>query len=359
MVDEVAWGVGWGAEGDHAQVNREDHDAEVDDCPPLRSASRSKSRTRTAEMAAAREDAYDWEQEEPSPRPSMDAASRRSSSRAQRSLSRAPVPSSRPSSARRSPSRRSVSRHPRSRSRTLASPISPSLMTPSSSSYSSGMYQSFVDEYALEVSPSPPPSASLSLSSLSMQRGRGRREDKAHHSTSRSPSPSIVPTTPPDAARVASPTLEHPDELHLDPQTSSRGRPTIRADRPSVSLDSLPKPPLFEFARPIDDWVLGQAVGATGVDAIMRSDSMNSVESTADDVYVGRVGGVTAGGGARHAAEAGRRGRPTSSPPTAPRTLVGIKEGQPGMMDPFMTPPTALSALNLIARSRSAETGRR
>jgi MAP/microtubule affinity-regulating kinase len=352
MVDEVAWGVGWGAEGDHAEVDREDHDTEVDDCPPLSAASRSKSRPRTAEMAA--EDAYDWEQEEPSPRPSMNAASRRSSSRAQRSLSRAPVPSSRPSSARRSPSRRSVSRHPRSRSRTLASPISPSLMT-ASSSYS---YQSLVDEYALEVSPSPPPSASLSLPSLSMQRGRGRREDKAHHSTSRSPSPSIVPTTPPDAARVASPSLEHPDELHLDAQTSSRGRPTIRADRPSVSLESHPKPPLFEFARTIDHWVLGQAAGATGVDAITRSDSMNSVESTADDAYVGRVR-VSSGGGARLTAEAGRRGRHTSSPPTAPRRQVRIKEGQPGMMDPFMTPHAMPSALNLIARSRSAETGRR
>ncbi|KAF8195536.1 kinase-like domain-containing protein, partial [Pholiota molesta] len=321
MVDEVAWGVGWGAEGDHAEVDREDHDTEVDDCPPLSAASRSKSRPRTAEMAA--EDAYDWEQEEPSPRPSMNAASRRSSSRAQRSLSRAPVPSSRPSSARRSPSRRSVSRDPRSRSRTLASPIS-------------------------RVSPSPPPSASLSLPSLSMQRGRGGERTKRTIRRRARPAPAR-PTTPPDAACVASPSLEHPDELHLDAQTSSRGRPTIRADRPSVSLESHPKPPLFEFARTIDHWVLGQAAGATGR-------FMNSVESTADDAYVGRVR-VSSGGGARLAAEAGRRGRHTSSPPTAPRRQAGIKEGQPGMMDPFMTPHAMPSALNLIARSRSAEMG--
>ncbi|KAF9485908.1 kinase-like protein [Pholiota conissans] len=342
MVDEVSWGVGWGAEGDHAAVNREEHDDGIE-CPPLSTASRSKSRSR--ELVVSLDATINWQQDEPSPRPSAEAATRRSSSRVQRSLSRAPIPTSRPSSARRSPSQRSLSRHPRSRSRTttLESPISASLVTASSSSSSSGVYRSIVDEYALEVSPSPPPSG---------QRGRGRREDQPHHSASRSRSPSVVPSTPPDAARVASPTLEPTDELHLDPQ-SSRGRTTIRADRPSVSLVGIPKPTLFEYLRPMDHWETD--VTGTDSDALTRSDSMNSVQSTSDYVLVDDAREI--GSAEPNVVSTRRRPRPTSSPPTAPRKPLGVKEGALGMLDPFMTPRAVPSSANLSTRCRSAEGG--
>lgn len=197
MVDEIAWGVGWGAEGDDATHGESDDDLELQ-CGRA-SASQSRSHSRPAELSIP--DISDWQHEEPRSRPALDAASRRSSSRAKRSQSRAPIVTS---SAR--ASNRSMSRHSRAPSPSHIS-ISTSILNLSSTTSS--------------------PFSSSPSSAVE----RGRKPNKSHTFASRSPSPSIVPTTPADIESLFHPptVLEQPDELDLDsPRDNGRSLRSIR-----------------------------------------------------------------------------------------------------------------------------------
>ncbi|KAK2459683.1 hypothetical protein APHAL10511_008328 [Amanita phalloides] len=164
MVDELAWGVGWGSEGDDVT----EEEAEAEEVAPLQSGrpSRSCSRTRSCPTG----EPFDPENPsvEESPRPHQEAASRRSASRLQRSLSRAPALSG---------------RSPTVRSRHHSRSSSPHGSTIQSSDTLSG--SSYYSESALIVSPPTSPE-------------RGRRQTKMSYLPSRSPSPSVVPTTPID-----------------------------------------------------------------------------------------------------------------------------------------------------------------
>jgi len=195
MVDDLAWGVGWGAEGDDATPNPDD-EPELQHKPPT-----PHPRPGSRPPGPKSPTTIDWEQEEPRSRSVFEAASRRSSSRAKRSLSRAPIHSSR--SASRSASRRSRA----------SSPILPDYMTPSSASLSPApRYQAPFAHSPVSYWPT-----------FSLERGRRPRQ-----TTSRSPSPSVIPPTPKDDAQASSITgVLDPDELHLDPLT--RGRSTIRS----------------------------------------------------------------------------------------------------------------------------------
>lgn len=199
MVDDIAWGVGWGAEGDDATHGESDDDLELD-CERA-STSQSRSRSRPAELSIP--DISDWQQEEPRSRSALDAASRRSSSRAKRSLSRAPIVIS---SAR--ASNRSMSRHSRA--------PSPSHITINTSILISNLSSS---------------TSSPFLTSPSSAVERGRKPNKSHTFSSPSPSPSIVPTTPVDIESLFHPptVLEQPDELDLDsPRDNGRVLRSIR-----------------------------------------------------------------------------------------------------------------------------------
>ncbi|KAG6841023.1 hypothetical protein C0991_002571 [Blastosporella zonata] len=189
MVDEVAWGVGWGSEND--EVTPVDSDDEF-----VLSRPRSHSRHRLGESIP--EDP-EWQQEEPAPGPALDAASRRSSSRMQRSLSRAPHSAKRPALA------RSKSRHSRAHSpppgfdvpaaRSPSIARSPSSLRSPSSTRSSHFYETSLDPSAFE-------------------RERGRRRQK-YSQSSHSPSPSIAaPTTPSDSLSPAP----------MNDRSTSRGR---------------------------------------------------------------------------------------------------------------------------------------
>lgn len=151
MVDEVAWGVGW---GDSPSSSTPEEEVEE-----LTRAHRSISRPRIDGSSSA----------------SLDAARRRSSSRNRRSLSRVSVLSDR------SASNRSMSRN-------SSCALAESFLSTASSSYSSSSVP-FDRHYesALLTPPSPGPS-------------RGRRPTKKSHvrSASRSASPSMVPSTPLD-----------------------------------------------------------------------------------------------------------------------------------------------------------------
>ena len=177
MVDEVAWDVGWGSEGDDSITEEE---AEVGEEVLMRSSRSSRSCSQTRSYPVQEPfDPINPSLDEP-PRSHQEAASRRSASRLQRSLSRAPAFTDRQSS-------RSNSRTRRSRA------PSPSLGglngdrldsgTPTGSPYYSPSYES-----ALLVSPASSPE-------------RGRRPTKMNsYLSSRSPSPSLVPSTPVDGA---------------------------------------------------------------------------------------------------------------------------------------------------------------
>ncbi|KAF5315503.1 hypothetical protein D9619_007040 [Psilocybe cf. subviscida] len=427
MVDEVSWGVGWGAEGDDAAAH--DSDDHNDEClPPLASAS-SRSRSHSRPPTSARSTRSDWQLDEPRSRASQEAASRRSTSRAKRSLSRVPLmPLSAGGSGRRSDSydydrygSRSASRHPpRSRSPVSASvsfstpplPASTSgssgsgsvsasaalttfsrsqlqhqhppppipLKTPSTStstaslSYLGSAYQEDDHESALDMSPSPP--------LLSAPAPRGRRPSKHQqyhqHSASRSPSPSVVPTTPRDAplglaspAHVDATPLEDLEHLDLGADSTraatakSRGRQASRSQGQVVGQLSL-----------------AMAAAEAEAEAMARSDSFASA-STSDSVGTpesGRSGSSTSrmdrivedgdGDGAekpssqlrRRAASSQpprRNQRPTSSPPTAGPRMLNLNlnmAAPPAPLDPFLTPAsvTATAPTLLVNRSRSA-----
>ncbi|KXN88114.1 NUAK family SNF1-like kinase 2 [Leucoagaricus sp. SymC.cos] len=180
MVDEVAWGIGWGTEGD-------------DVTPSTRPASRSNSRPPPLESS----------QEDGRTRPALEAASRRSASRAQRSLSRAPVPT------------HSLSRGVMSRHHSRA---------PSPTPTNSGLSNSFMSGIESPFFSSP---------TSSIDRGR-RPFRNSPLLPSRSPSPSVAPGTPVDFGTAFTipfsaslPVVDdQPDELSLDSveEEERRGR---------------------------------------------------------------------------------------------------------------------------------------
>ncbi|KAG6909296.1 hypothetical protein DXG01_001240 [Tephrocybe rancida] len=177
MVDEVAWGVGWGSENDDITPADSDEEFQVPTRP------RSHPRHQLEESIP--EDP-EWQQEEPSSRPALDAASRRSSSRIQRSLSRAPHSAKRPTLTR-SGSRQSRALSPSvpgfdaavaAIARSPSAARSPSSVRSPSSTRSPYFFDSGIEASAFE---------------------RGRRRQKFSQS-SHSPSPSIAaPTTPSDS----------------------------------------------------------------------------------------------------------------------------------------------------------------
>jgi MAP/microtubule affinity-regulating kinase len=158
MVDDVAWGVGWGAEGDDISV-----DPELICCPYPESPSPSPSPTHPDML---------WQQDEL--RPSLETAHRRSEERIRRSSSRTPCLMDRSSRSRMS---RSQSRHKLNQA--IPTRIHTSIpFTPSSI-----------------ASPSPE-DMSPPVPSNPSESGRGRRP--VINPGSRSPSPSLVPVTPSD-----------------------------------------------------------------------------------------------------------------------------------------------------------------
>lgn len=177
MVDEVAWGVGGGSEGDDIAPPEIDDDVSAHRSSPT--TPQSHSRPRSADVP-------DWEQEEGPTRPSMSTAAKRSTSRARRSLSRAPVLTDMGSM------ERSISRH-------AVPGLDSSIISLQSSS---------------SIASSPPSSAPHSL-----ERGRGlQKRSPFVTSVSRSNSPCILPTTPSD---YNMPSMLPISELERQP---SRGR---------------------------------------------------------------------------------------------------------------------------------------
>lgn len=332
MVDEIAWGVGWGTEGDEAAPSDEESEP-----PYSASASRSQSRSHSqAPPDVAIMSAVDWQGEGCRSRPAMDAASRRSLSRVQRSHSRAPIYSDRTASS------RSISRHSRRPSPSSATRANFSthdtIPTPSSES---GSYSSFFDESALILSP---------LSSVS-SRSRGRRQKKLRHPKSRSPSPSVVPTTPVDGP---SNYLEQPDDLHLDAEFS-RGRSSLRP-LVSDSAHGGGKHRVLTYGREMNDWVahsipeiemepvpspdddmLGHTVDSKNRVSIRSSETLSLALSSTETSTCWRQ-------------------RPNSSPPTAARLHSRTDTAPPPThLDAFLNSNASSSTAALIARSRSAD----
>lgn len=327
MVDEVAWGVGWGAEGDDATPTETPEDSQLQS---KGSSSRSRSRPQIGDIAVP--PGIDWQQDGPRSMPSQDAASRRSTSRTKRSLSRAPTLTDRSLSSR--GQSRSVSRHPRgfspapSRSR---EPLPPVTMTSPVSASSSDAFNPMFKESAPVSSPSP------------IQ--RGRRQNKYSHFNSRSPSPSMVPTTPLDGVAVIPPDtlLEQPEDLHLDGE-SSRGRATLRSplgsDKPNQSS--------LRFEERLSDWTSQESELELGRDLSSIAFVSRNEDVLLDEPPVKST--------MHH--DFSRRQRPFSTSPIAgdrlqPNTKITA--------ECFLnnSPPSISTAANMMLRSRSAEIGHR
>ncbi|KAF9464185.1 kinase-like domain-containing protein [Collybia nuda] len=204
MVDEVAWGIGWGTEGDDVTPAESD-DEYVASHPDKPAKNPSRSRSRRPEQPIPENP--QWQHDERRSRPSIEVASRRSSSRMQRSISRAPVLTSRSSSGRNMMGR-SMSRHSRAPSPTFSGLNNPILVNPRSTTPSR---TSVFQDSALVTTPP-----------LSLERGRRLR--KVHgHSPSPSPSPSAVPSTPTDSRSLAPTEVLETDSDDFE-RESSRGR---------------------------------------------------------------------------------------------------------------------------------------
>ncbi|KAF5343793.1 hypothetical protein D9757_014111 [Collybiopsis confluens] len=206
MVDEVAWGVGWGDEGDSVPGTDEELRLETS----TSSASRSLSRPHVPAPLTDIDE-------------KSDAASRRSASRAQRSRSRAPLP------IRRTSSRADSQQRQRSSSRRRSPPtLDLSILSAGTSSASSP--------------PNPLDSRPHSLEKGRPERGRRLKKQSYPTSTSRSPSPSVLPSTPRDAppSRFTSPT-PIPEEHTESSRTSSKSIPRGRTRLSHIhdSYDSL------------------------------------------------------------------------------------------------------------------------
>lgn len=215
MVDEVAWDVGWGSGGDNAI----EEEAKAEDEALMQStrSSRSCSQTRSYPATQSFDPATQpFDPVSPSvdgpldgpPWSHQEAALRRSASRLQRSLSRAPALTDRQPS--RSHSRRRRSRAPSPSLGGLNGVILDSGI-PVSPSYSPS------HESALIVSPIPSPE-------------RGRRPNKVNsHFSSRSPSPSMVPSTPVDGSHRYHSLMELTDSSRPEsiPRSHSRDMRTL------------------------------------------------------------------------------------------------------------------------------------
>ncbi|TFK20616.1 kinase-like protein [Coprinopsis marcescibilis] len=195
MVDEVSWGVGWGSAGDGATPEESQEDLLAHAHPP-------HSAPACPEPILESDD-EDWQHEEQYPRSAIEAASRRSASRNQRSLSRAPI----------NPGGRSASRHSRA------------------SSPHRGVRSYYLGSAGASVEHSPVTTPFYEDGAPSRSRSqshhRGRRANKRSYFASRSPSPSIVPSTPIDfnSQLLSRLSLQEPsDDLHLDSDALPRGR---------------------------------------------------------------------------------------------------------------------------------------
>jgi MAP/microtubule affinity-regulating kinase len=198
MVDDVAWGVGWGAEGDDISVE-----------PELISCSYSKSRSSSPRTTPPD---TPWQQDEL--RPSLETAHRRSEDRIRRSSSRTPCLMDRSSRPRisRSQSRQKLNQATPARIHTSIPYTHSSITSPS-----------------LE-------DMSLPMPLMSFESERGRRP--VTNPGSRSPSPSLVPVTPSDlledrffdSFQVLDSKSSSDD---LEDETFARGRKSVGQSRPS------------------------------------------------------------------------------------------------------------------------------
>lgn len=170
-----------------------DEEAYQPGTPNRNPSSRARSSSRPPDISIS--NSYGWQHEELRSRPSAEAASRRSSSRFRRSLSRAPVLNSRSSSVRPS----SSSRSPRSSRAPSPGPLALDLHSDCIVRSPSRSRTSIFHDTELVISPSP-----------SLERGRGRRGRKADmHYPSRSTSSSDAPSTPLERSPAKSSGINH------------------------------------------------------------------------------------------------------------------------------------------------------
>lgn len=244
MVDEVAWGIGWGSEGDDVTPTESDEEYETHRRPSTRPASRSCSRPPALVVPMSGDDSS--QQEVRRTRPAREAASRRSASRAKRSQSRAPVPTHlhQPYSGRSLSRGVITSRSSRAASPAPTAALSASIMSSAESPF-------------------------LASPGSSIDRGR-RPFRNSPLFPSRSPSPSVVPGTPVDfgapfnmsfsaSLPVVNDQPNEPDELRLDrvEEEEKRGR--------SKSTRGLRVPPLsFSSSDNSDNDNLNVDVGHWG-----------------------------------------------------------------------------------------------
>ncbi|TFK74745.1 hypothetical protein BDN72DRAFT_629669 [Pluteus cervinus] len=246
MVDEVAWGVGWGPEGDQVTPMTENEEDEFEQIPPTRKSSAAPSRSQSRHKPSRRRfdddhggddadvfpETPEWQMEDTMrSRSAMEAASRRSTSRVERSMSRAPITSSRRHSrVRAAPTSRAASPPPSSATFNKKLSVDPSLPSPttsSSSTTSSSASSPFDDSSFLGMSPLPFPHIKTTTTTTGTGAAveRGRRAKPQYYSHSRSPSPSIPPSTPVDLSSSLSSVVRFtsPDPASRQ-RESSRGR---------------------------------------------------------------------------------------------------------------------------------------
>ncbi|KAF8644519.1 hypothetical protein AX16_008396 [Volvariella volvacea WC 439] len=246
-VDEVAWGVGWGIEGEDATPEDSEEEAEsqsqagasangmaVEEAFKAKereifdettatslsaaglsssrhrpSAPPSRSQSRQPSLPPSQPEICQspvWQNKEGWTRPSLEAAERRSTSRAQRSKSRAPVLGERSSSVRGATSNANTSGASRSRHHSRSRAPSPCFAALNAAVLGPDQRRDHTpdednDESALLTSP---------VSSVFLE--RGRKPKKLYSVSSRSPSPSVVPTTPVDWSVRFSGIAEHHNE---------------------------------------------------------------------------------------------------------------------------------------------------
>lgn len=244
MVDDVAWEVGWGAEGDGATPSNPDDEPALQYRPVPRH-SRSRAQHPDLKLKTLRTTIH-REQEEQCPRLSFEAASPSSSSR-DSSLS-------------------------------LLSPTSPTLpdyMIPSSSSPASSPTPS----YQVPSSVSSSPAVSLA---------RGRRPRKGPQFMSRSPSRSVIPSNPNDDAQASpiSTIMDHLDELHLD--RSLRVRSIRSSLHSNDKSDTKRVQRTAGFEDEIADWTAHtrdlESIerGDTEMHAMLKSETLTSITAAFD-----------------------------------------------------------------------------
>ncbi|KAH9480579.1 MAP/microtubule affinity-regulating kinase 4 [Psilocybe cubensis] len=383
MVDDVAWGVGWGSEGDDVTPSDTPKES-ITPHPPSKAHSRSRSRPGTIPIPDSSHDCT-WDHNssgggEASPsRPSLGTASRRSASRVQRSLSRAPALTDTSSSAR--SASRSASRRPLDP--LTADAYMPEIIAPStSSSTASEPYSAFLDDSALDVDVDVDVDVVASPAECSPMR-RGRRQSKHPFLTSRSPSSSVVPTTPPDGHLVLSPDgLEQPEEMHLDPEAAAaaasapRGRMGMRMGK---SVDSMQaglhrggvgrargrrESSFGEEEEESEEWaaqdIIEPALSSNRSAAALWRSSLQRDSGAGTSV---------SGDKSTHGERSGTgRQRPSSSPPIAARRLKSAETSahahaqmQKSALEAFLkssaTPVPASMGMGMVLRSRSMETG--